>query len=815
MRKIGRISAPGTSSNKDTIPIQRNIKRQATIPATSSKSPIPGTAKTATIYSLTSRTRQRMSESNSTLLKTKYPGKGFNPTQLSKDCVALFIRNKFTIKGLVASMSKVGSRLNRLAKERSPYLLQHARNPVDWYPWGDEAFEKAKETDRPVFLSIGYSTCHWCHVMEKESFEDAEIAKILNQNYISVKVDREERPDIDRIYMKASIVITGSGGWPLTIIMTPQKQPFFTGTYLPKNGRNGLIGLADLLRNIAGQWRKDRKQLTATADKIIGYLKKQLETKPLEEAFPVSEAEASLDEAFITLLDSFDRVNGGFGIRPKFPSPHNLLFLLRYWKMRSRGQALEMVEKTLTKMRLGGIFDHVGFGFHRYSTDSIWLVPHFEKMLYDQALLSMAYVEAYQATGSDEYRKTALEILEYVLRDMISPEGGFYSAEDADTEGKEGKFYSWTLGEINQMLGKNAAQVIAAYGVRSEGNYFDEVHKRKTGENILHLKKPLNELSAELGAELGDLEDVLKKARHKLFKIRKKRTAPLKDTKILTDWNGLLIAALAKTAQAFDSEKHRRAAEAAATFILKNLKTAEGRLLHRYIDGDASIQGNLDDYAFFVWGLIEMYEATYELDYLNEALKLQDEMIEHFWEESTGGFYFTSDDGEKLIIRTKEFYDGAIPSGNSVALLNLVRLSRMTGKTAYEQRARELAKSFATQAANTLPANTMFQVALDFLTGSSYEIVVVGSPDSQRTQNTLKAINRMYLPNKTMLFKKETDTSLDTVATFTKAMKTIDMKPTIYICKNFVCHEPTTDLNVALENLNEHKSDPSRHSDVS
>ncbi|MCW4053262.1 MAG: thioredoxin domain-containing protein [Candidatus Bathyarchaeota archaeon] len=703
-------------------------------------------------------------------------------------------------------MAKV-ARLNRLAQEMSPYLLQHATNPVDWYPWGDEAFEKAEKADKPVFLSIGYSTCHWCHVMEKESFEDEGIAKILNQSYISVKVDREERPDIDGIYMKASILMTGSGGWPQTIIMTPQKQPFFTGSYLPKNSRSGRIGLADLLRNIADLWRKDRKNLTSTADKVITYLEQQGEAEAHEAVFPLSAAEASLNEAFITLLDSFDPVNGGFGTCPKFPSPHNLLFLLRYWKRRSRRQALDMVEKTLTKMRMGGIFDHVGFGFHRYSTDSKWLVPHFEKMLYDQALMAMTYVEAYQATGKEEYRKPALEILDYLLADMRSPEGGFYTAEDADTEGQEGKFYLWTLDDINQTLGRNAAQIIAAYDIQKDGNYIDQISKKTTGENILYLKKPLNELSTELSLELADFEDTLEKARHILFTARKKRTAPLKDRKILTDWNGLTIVALAKTAQALDSEKHKRAAQAAAEFILRNLKTSEGRLLHRFVDGDASIAGNLDDYAFCIWGLIELYEATYQLGYLKEAMKLQDETIKHFWDESTGGFYFTPDDGEKLILRIKEFYDGAIPSGNSVTLLNLVRLARMTGNTAYEERAQALASSFAAQAPNTLRANTMFQVAIDFLTGSSYEIVVVGNPDSQRTLNILKTLNRRFIPNKTILFKNERDKTLDKVASFTKEMKTIERKPTIYICTNFVCHEPTTDLNVALETLNDHKSD--------
>ncbi len=605
------------------------------------------------------------------------------------------------------------TRLNRLAKEKSPYLLQHAQNPVDWYPWSEEAFSKAEKEDKPVFLSIGYSTCHWCNVMERESFEDEEVAEILNENFVSIKVDREERPDIDKVYMKTCVLMTASGGWPLTIITTPQKEPFFAGTYLPKSGRGGMTGLVDLLRNIAGLWERDRNRLISTAENTTEYLVDYVGAKHREEEL----TEIVFDEAFIRLLDSFDQNNAGFGRSPKFPSPHNLLFLLRYWKRRGRQQALEMVEKTLRKMRLGGIFDQVGFGFHRYSTDSRWLVPHFEKMLYDQAMMAIAYIEAYQATGKEEYRKTAEEIFEYVLRDMQNPTGGFFSAEDADSEGQEGKFYMWTMAEIEQVLGENADLIIEVFNVSREGNYYDEGHKARTGKNILHFRESLLELSVHLDVGYEELTGVLRTVRQKLFEARRERIHPLKDDKILTDWNGLMIAALAKGAQVFNSTRFLKAAVNAVGFILEKLQRTDGRLIHRYREGEATVDGNLDDYAFLVWGLIELYETTFDTEYLEAALRLQDDMLEHFWDRESGGFFFKSDDSEKLLIRHKEFRDGAIPSGNSVTFLNLIRLSRMTGKTHYEEKAVTLARAVSSHEEGTPSHNTMFLVALDFLIG--------------------------------------------------------------------------------------------------
>jgi len=689
------------------------------------------------------------------------------------------------------------TRLNRLAKEKSPYLLQHAQNPVDWYPWSEEAFSKAEKEDKPVFLSIGYSTCHWCHVMERESFEDEEVAEILNENFVSIKVDREERPDIDKVYMKTCVLMTGRGGWPLTIITTPQKEPFFAGTYLPKSGRGGMTGLVDLLRNIAGLWERDRNRLISTAENTTEYLVDYVGAKHREEEL----TEIVFDEAFIRLLDSFDQNNAGFGRSPKFPSPHNLLFLLRYWKRKGRQQALEMVEKTLQKMRLGGVFDQVGFGFHRYSTDSRWLVPHFEKMLYDQAMMAIVYTEAYQATGKEEYRKTAEEIFEYVLRDMQNPTGGFFSAEDADSEGQEGKFYMWTMAEIEQVLGENADLIIEVFNVSREGNYYDESHKARTGKNILHFRESLLELSVHLGVGYEELTGVLRTARQKLFEAREERIHPLKDDKILTDWNGLMIAALAKGAQVFNSTRFLKVAVNAVGFILEKLQRTDGRLIHRYREGEAAVDGNLDDYAFLVWGLIELYETTFDTGYLEAALRLQDDALEHFWDRESGGFFFKSDDSEKLLIRHKEFRDGAIPSGNSVTFLNLIRLSRMTGKTHYEEKAVTLARAVSSHEEGTPSHNTMFLVALDFLIGPTYEITIVDSSDSKETRNMLEAIRTRFVPNKVVLLKKEDQKDLENLAEFTKDMKTIGNKTTVYVCKDFVCSKPITEIKEVLKIL--------------
>jgi len=669
--------------------------------------------------------------------------------------------------------------------------MQHAYDPVDWYPWTEEAFEKAKREDKPVFLSIGYSTCHWCHVMKRESFENMQVARLLNDNFVCIKVDREERPDIDSVYMSVCQMLTGSGGWPLTIIMTSEKKPFFSGTYFPRENTYGRIGLIDLIQQISDLWKKDRQRLLDDAEKVTANLASLARTRVNGE----EPNESILDEAFVGLMDSFDRINGGFGTQPKFPTPHNLLFLLRYWKRRKNQQALRMVEKTLQEMRLGGIFDQVGFGFHRYSTDSSWLVPHFEKMLYDQALISLVYTEAYQITGKKEYRKTVEEIFEYVLQNLTHPKGGFYSAEDAESESEEGKFYLWTDEEVREKLGDALHPAEMAFGISIEGNYFDELLQQRTGKNILHLNKTPEELASELGMSLEEFEVKIEEARKVLFYARKMRIPPAKDDKILTDWNGLMIAALSRAAQAFNEVKYSEAAKRAAEFVLENLQTPEGRLLHRFRDGEAAFQGSLDDYVFFTWGLIDLYEATFETRFLSEAMRLHGIAIEHFWDNVDGGFFLMADDGEKMLMRHKEVRDGALPSGNSVGLLNLIRLARMTGKADYEQKATELVEAFSSQLTQTPMYYTMFLASLDFLLGLSHEIVFVGDLQSQDARDMLHSVRTRFLPNKVILFKTIGDSKLEELADFTKSMQAPQGKIAAYVCRHFVCNAPTTNVH--------------------
>ncbi|MDQ7785669.1 MAG: thioredoxin domain-containing protein, partial [Desulfomonilaceae bacterium] len=507
---------------------------------------------------------------------------------------------------------------NRLLNEKSPYLLQHAYNPVDWYPWGPEAFEKARTEQKPIFLSIGYSTCHWCHVMEHESFENEETAALMNGTFVSIKVDREERPDLDHLYMSVAQMMTGRGGWPLNVIMTPDKRPFFAGTYFPKESRFGRIGMDDLCNRIAELWSTRRDEVLQSAGKIVSAIRQVPDEQPGE-----APDKSVLESAFRQLSQRFDPRRGGFGEAPKFPTPHNMLFLLRYWKRTGDSSALHMVEKTLEALRRGGVYDHVGFGFHRYSTDAEWLVPHFEKMLYDQAMLATAYLEAYQATGNDLYGRTADEIFTYVLRDMTSPQGGFYSAEDADSEGEEGKFYVWTLEEVRRILDDEEAEAVTeAFSLTADGNFREEATGRITGANIPHMRKSLDQVARTLDIPVEHARDLVERARRKLFEAREKRIHPHKDDKILTDWNGLMIAALAKGARVLGKPEYARAAAQAADFILGTLRSGDGRLLHRYRDGEAGLPAHVDDYAFFIWGLLELYEASFEVKYLKTALDL-------------------------------------------------------------------------------------------------------------------------------------------------------------------------------------------------
>ena len=688
---------------------------------------------------------------------------------------------------------------NRLINETSPYLLQHAHNPVDWYPWGPEAFERAQRENKPIFLSIGYSTCHWCHVMAHESFEHPEVAGLMNETFVSIKVDREERPDIDSVYMGACQVMTGSGGWPLSIIMTPDKKPFFAATYIPRVGRFGLIGMMELIPHIRELWATRQGEALSLSNKIATVLQQTSQDITGEQL-----DEAILEPTYQQLAERFDAQHAGFSSAPKFPTPHNLLFLLRYWKRYGIQAALDMLEKTLQAMRRGGIYDHVGFGFHRYSTDSQWLVPHFEKMLYDQAMLAIAYTEAYQATGKEDYEKTAREIFTYVLRDMTAPEGGFCSAEDADSEGKEGRFYLWTWDEVRQALSSKEADFVAeVFNIEKDGNFAEQATGRKSGVNILHLRKALVELASDLNLSQQDLQEHLELIRQKLFAHREKRVHPMKDDKILTDWNGLMIAALSKGAQAFDEPEYAEAACRAADFILGNMRKPDGRLWHRYRDGQAGVEANLDDYAFLVWGLIELYEATFNARYLEAALELTSDMVKHFWDTDGGGLHLTPDDGESLLVRKKEIYDGAIPSGNSVAMLNLLRLGRMTANSDLEEKAAKIGSAFSGSVNQSPSAHTQLMVALDFGIEPCYEVVIAGKAQAEDTKAMVKALRTRFLPNKVVLLNPDglELPKIAKLAEFTRNQPSIDGKATAYVCMNHNCKLPTTDINKMLELL--------------
>ena len=677
---------------------------------------------------------------------------------------------------------------NHLAKEKSPYLQLHAHNPVDWYPWGDEAFRKAKEENKPIFLSIGYATCHWCHVMEQESFSDPLIGEMMNATFVSIKVDREERPDIDSVYMTVSQMLTGGGGWPLNILMTPDKKPFFAATYIPKEDRFGRAGLLTFIPKVAREWREKHEELAGSAEQITAAVRQNTSG-----AAGGDLTKATLTEAYGQLASRFDPVRGGFLPAPKFPSPHQLLFLLRYWKRTGDSKALTIVEKTLDAMRGGGIFDQIGFGFHRYSTDPQWLVPHFEKMLYDQAMLAMAYTEAYQATHKAEYRTTAERVFEYVLRDMRAPNGGFYSAEDADSEGKEGKFYLWREAEIRSFLGDDADLSIAAYGVEKGGNFHGdegEVHA-----NILHVAKTSAEIASERKLPQRDVEQRLESARRKLFAAREKRVHPPKDDKILTDWNGLMIAALAQAAQVFDRPDYDVAARRAAGFLLTTMRTKDGRLLHRFRDRDAAIAGKLDDYAFLTWGLLNVYESSFEVRYLQAAIDLQRVTLQHFGDAKGGGFFLTADDAEQLLARPKESYDGAIPSGNSAELLNLIRIGRITGDPSYEATAGKLMRAFSAGVARAASAHTALLLGLDFALGPSFEIVLAGRRDATDLKRLRTVLADQFLPNKVVLFRPtgEEEPPVTAIAAFTKRQVAIRNKATAYVCTNYVCKLPTND----------------------
>ena len=682
---------------------------------------------------------------------------------------------------------------NRLIKEKSPYLLQHAYNPVDWYPWEPEAFKRAKVEDKPVFVSIGYSTCHWCHVMEKECFEDESVSQVMNRTFINIKVDREERPDLDAAYMAVCQSMGRSCGWPLNVIMSPDKNPFFVASYIPKDNRYGTVGMLSLVPQIGEIWRTRKAEMELIGKEIKDQITFQAETETENQL-----DKSTLDDAYEQLFLRFDQENGGFGRAPKFPSPHNLLFLLRYYNRTKEKNAWTMIEKTLRAMRLGGIFDQVGFGFHRYSTDAQWLVPHFEKMLYDQALLALAYVEAYQASGASKFKLTAKETLDYVLRDLANAEGGFYSAEDADSEGEEGKFYLWTQKEIELALPQSdAALAIKIFEVKTEGNYVEPPGTRN-GKNILHLSGSIEQLASESNLTIEELIVRLGKIRNKFFEIREKRVHPSKDDKVLVDWNGLTIAALARASLILGEPKYLHAAVKAANFVLKEMKTRDDRLYHRYAKGEKAVLAFLDDYANMVFGLIELYEACFDEEYLQAAIDLTKVMIEHFWDEKKGGFFFTEKNGDDSVPRLKQTYDGAMPSGNSVALYNLLRLARLSGESSFEDYAGKLLKTFAQEIKDQPLGHTFMLTGLEFELGPTFNVVLVGDPTEIDTIDMLAAIRKKYLPNLTMaMWTCEKAKSALPGTIYEK----IENKATAYVCRDQTCMPPTNKIDKMLELL--------------
>jgi uncharacterized protein len=680
---------------------------------------------------------------------------------------------------------------NQLATEASPYLAQHAANPVAWQPWCEDAFATARRFDVPVFLSIGYSTCHWCHVMAHESFENHDIARLLNDNFVCIKIDREERPDIDAVYMRFCQALTGSGGWPLTIIMTPDKTPFFAATYIPPHSRGGRAGLDELLPRCTDAWRTRRAALISSARDIMEEVsRRQTETGP-------EDSEADLPaRAFAELESAFDTENGGFGRAPKFPTPHTVLFLLRYWKRTGSEAAREMATATLHGMRRGGIYDHVGFGFHRYSTDPFWFLPHFEKMLYDQALLLWAYTEAFQATGEEEFAATAREIAAFVLRDLRSPKGGFYCALDADDEGGEGAWYQWTHEELTALLDPAELRMVESIcGATRQGNARDEATGHTTGTNILHLRESLIDYARRNGLSQKQGARLFESLRCRLFDARLKRPAPARDEKILTDWNALMFGSLSLAGRVLGEQHFVTEAKCAADFILEHHCLPGIGLLH--CRGTREISAQCEDYSFMIWGLMELYQAVFEEQYLLTAIALQDELCARYSDDTTGAFFSTHAEADDLPMRVLEIHDGAIPSGNSIAVLNLLRLAAVTGRQDYQDRAQRICRSFSGRISRTPGSCCMLMCALEYTAGPRTAITIAGSREAKDTCALLHAVNSRYLPDVCILLHAQDNSSSCLAAHMPGAAlkKSVNNTAAAHVCKSAVCCAPICDAH--------------------
>ncbi len=653
---------------------------------------------------------------------------------------------------------------NRLINETSPYLLQHAHNPVDWYPWGEEAFERAKGENKPVLVSIGYSACHWCHVMEHESFEDEAVAAIMNEHFVNIKVDMEERPDVDQIYMNFVQLTTGRGGWPMNVFLTPDKRPFFGGTYFPPAPRYNMPSWPQILTSIADAFRDKRDELENSANDIVGELRRLT----IVESAPGVLSSDLLDQAFTSFSRTFDSLNGGFGGAPKFPPAMSLEFLLRYHKRTGDGLALSIVTHTLDKMANGGIYDQLGGGFHRYAVDAIWLVPHFEKMLYDNAQLVRVYLHAYQVTGDEFYKRIAIKTLEYVRREMLDESGGFYSTQDADSEGVEGKFFVWTPEEINAILGNDLGrQFCSFYDVTGEGNF--------ESESILNTKNPV--ATAPGSDRFAD-------ARAMLFAEREKRIKPNRDEKVLTAWNGLMLAAFADAAAVLGNDEYLDIAKRNAEFICTELQR-DGMLLRTWKEGESKLNGYIEDYANVADGLVVLYQVSGDAKYLVEAKRLADLMITEFWDEDNGGFFFTSNDHEELIVRNKDFYDNATPSGNSVAADVLLRLAKLLGDEKYERFAVAVLRLTASQLRRHPQGFGRALSALEFYLGETKEIVIIGEKGNELECEVL----RRYLPDAVVAISSDAESDQELIPLL-KDRNMVDGKATAYVCENFVCQRP-------------------------
>ena len=699
---------------------------------------------------------------------------------------------------------------NRLASEQSPYLLQHAHNPVDWFPWGPEAFEKARREDKPIFLSIGYSTCHWCHVMERESFENEAIAVLLNRDYVPIKVDREERPDVDRIYMTFVQATTGGGGWPMSVWLTPDLQPFFGGTYFPPENRYGHPGFASLLTQIAAAWAADRGQIADSARDMVEQLRHQTE---VEAGRAGAIDHAILDSGFYAFRRTFDTRLGGFGPAPKFPRPSVHNFLLRYYARTKNQEALDMALLTLREMAKGGIHDQLGGGFHRYSVDERWRVPHFEKMLYDQAQLAISCLEAFQATSDRQYAETARRILDYVLRDMTGPEGGFFSAEDADSATdparpdlkSEGAFYVWSADEIRDGAGQPAADWFCyRYGVEAAGNVADDPHGEFTGKNILYQAHTVGETAQRFSRPLEEVRAGLLEAGRILLRARSQRVRPHLDDKILTAWNGLMISAFARGGAILEEPRYAAAARRAAEFLIARVYDPQtGALLRRYRQGEAAIPAFLDDYAVFVQGLLDLYEAQFDLRDLELAIRLTEKQMELFEDPEHGGFFASAADDASLVMRVKEDYDGAEPSGNSVAAMNLLRLARFTNRSSFRQSAERTLAAFASRLAATPAALPQLLAACEWLLGEPREIVLVGGRDDADTEALLRALHSRFVPNRVIMLvdSHEARRALAAGIPSIEFMERIADRASAYVCRNYTCQLPVTESEKLAELL--------------